>query len=336
MSTNDPLVSIVTPVYNGEKYLAECIESVLAQTYQNWEYTIVNNCSTDKSFEIAQSYADRDKRIRVVNNHQHVGVIENHNIAFRHISRQSKYCKVVSADDWIYPECITKLVDLAECNAVVGIVMAYSINSKGVRWPGLPVDATIIPGREACRFYLLGNIEFAGSPSSLLYRSDSVRSEDPFFPGSNPNADAAACLNCLQVSDLGFVPQILSFERVHDEAVSAKVRKLGSHLVDRIDLFIRYAPTFLTREEFKGRLEEILCDHYSALAAAVFNFRSREFWDYHESRLREIGLNFDKARFVRAVIYKMADLLLNPKQTIEKILRRKKAGKTGSDQTRSS
>ena len=60
-----PLVSVVTPVYNEEKNLAECIESVLAQTYPNWEYVIVNNCSTDRSLQIAESYAAQDKRIRV-------------------------------------------------------------------------------------------------------------------------------------------------------------------------------------------------------------------------------------------------------------------------------
>ena len=46
---DEPLVSVVTPVYNGDKYLADCVESVLKQTYQNWEYVIVNNCSTDRT-----------------------------------------------------------------------------------------------------------------------------------------------------------------------------------------------------------------------------------------------------------------------------------------------
>ena len=63
---SQPLVSIVTPVYNEAEYLAECIESVLAQSYQNWEYTIVDNCSKDGSAEIARHYAGKDRRIRLV------------------------------------------------------------------------------------------------------------------------------------------------------------------------------------------------------------------------------------------------------------------------------
>ncbi|MCB0227477.1 MAG: glycosyltransferase, partial [Anaerolineae bacterium] len=56
-TARQPLVSVVTPVYNTDKYLADCIESVLAQSYDNWEYVIINNCSTDRSLEIAQRYA---------------------------------------------------------------------------------------------------------------------------------------------------------------------------------------------------------------------------------------------------------------------------------------
>ena len=89
MSRNEPLVSVVTPVFNGGTFLSECIESVLAQTYDNWEYIIVNNCSTDNSLAIADDYAKKDHRIIVHTNDRFVGVIENHNIAFTLIDRKS-------------------------------------------------------------------------------------------------------------------------------------------------------------------------------------------------------------------------------------------------------
>src|SRR6266853_4979230 len=119
-SKQEPLVSVVTPVYNGESYLRECIESVLTQTYTRWEYVIVNNCSTDRTLEIAQEYAARNPRIRVHSNQRFASVIENHNISLRQISPQSKYCKVVFADDWLFPNCLMEMVKVAELYASVG------------------------------------------------------------------------------------------------------------------------------------------------------------------------------------------------------------------------
>src|SRR5260370_37263796 len=103
---DQPLVSVITPVYNGEEFLAECIESVLAQTYQNWDYTIVNNRSTDRTLQIAKSYAAKDSRIRVHNNRDFLTIIQNHNHAIRQISPDSKYCKVVLADHCLFPACL--------------------------------------------------------------------------------------------------------------------------------------------------------------------------------------------------------------------------------------
>src|SRR5262245_18298103 len=101
---NEPLVSVLTPVYNGEVFLGECIESVIAQTYSNFRYIIVNNCSTDRSLDVAMAYAKKDPRIQVHSNQKFVDIISNHNIAFRLMPVDAKYCKVVSADDALFPD----------------------------------------------------------------------------------------------------------------------------------------------------------------------------------------------------------------------------------------
>ena len=110
MKESNPLVSVITPVYNAEPYLKACIESVLSQTYENIEYLIVDNCSTDSSLEIANHYAQIDKRIRVVQNTEFLSIMPNWNHAMRSMVPESRYCKVVHADDWLYPECIEKMV----------------------------------------------------------------------------------------------------------------------------------------------------------------------------------------------------------------------------------
>lgn len=63
----NPMVTVVVPCYNHAKYLAECLDSVLAQTYSNWEVIIVNDGSVDNSVEVASAYCDKDVRIRLIN-----------------------------------------------------------------------------------------------------------------------------------------------------------------------------------------------------------------------------------------------------------------------------
>ncbi|MCG7850986.1 MAG: glycosyltransferase family 2 protein, partial [Methanosarcinaceae archaeon] len=86
---SQPLVSVVTPVYNGEHYLKECIESILAQTYENWEYIILNNASQDGSRRIAQAFAEKDPRIRLHDNEDVLPMVRNWNRAIEYISDQS-------------------------------------------------------------------------------------------------------------------------------------------------------------------------------------------------------------------------------------------------------
>jgi glycosyltransferase involved in cell wall biosynthesis len=321
MGDSQPLVSVITPVYNGELYLGECIESVLLQTYHNFEYIIVNNCSTDKTLEIAETYSRRDQRIKVVSNPKFVGAIENHNIAFKLISNCSKYCKVVSADDWIYPECISKLVELAECNPTVGIVGSYSIEGHGIRFPGLPPGKPVFSGHQVCRNFLMGSIGVFGVPTTVLYRSSLVRSSDAFFPASGLNADMAACLVYLQSCDFGFVHQILSFERVHNAAMSTRVRDLNGFLVDRLEFVSEYGHIFLTKREKEHRVKELLKSYYDFLGSCYLTVWDTEFWNYHKERIAKIGYPLYCFKLGLAILKNFLDLLLNPKQTVKKIVK---------------
>ena len=122
-----PLVSVLTPLYNNAEHLAQCIESVLSQTYWNWEYLIVNNCSTDESGAIARRYAAQDPRIRVHDNATFLSALANHNFALCQGSRSSKYCKLVFGDDWIFPTCLEQMVAVAEQYPSAGIVGAYGL-----------------------------------------------------------------------------------------------------------------------------------------------------------------------------------------------------------------
>ena len=185
MSASQPLVSVVTPVYNGDKHLAECIESVLSQTYQNWEYVIVNNCSTDQTSTIGRKYAEKDERIRIHNNKEFLDLIPNWNHALKQISSTSKYCKIVHADDWLFPECISHMVNVAEENPSVGMVGAYVLKGNRIKGDGLPYPSTIVPGDVICRATLLKEVYLFGSPTSTMIRSDIIRQREQFYNEKN-------------------------------------------------------------------------------------------------------------------------------------------------------
>src|SRR5689334_16467396 len=176
-----PLVSIVTPVYNGADYLCECIESILSQTYQNWQYTIVENRSSDGTLAIARKYAMKDPRIRILSNERFLDILENHNHAIRQLSPEAKYCKMVFADDWLYPECIAEMVGLAEQYPSVGLVGAYTMDGESVIWQGPKYPAHCVSGRQVCRNMLMGGEYVLGAMSSLLLRCDLIRKRSKFF-----------------------------------------------------------------------------------------------------------------------------------------------------------
>jgi glycosyltransferase involved in cell wall biosynthesis len=310
--SHPPLVSVVTPVYNGAAFLRQSIESVLSQSYENWDLTIVDNRSTDETLDIAREYAAGDPRIRVSENRQFVRVAENYNNALRQISPESAYCKVLAADDWLAKECLEKMVALAEANPRVAIVGAYGLTGSYVEWQGLPYSSTVINGSELCRDRLLGGPYVFGTPTSLLYRSDIVRSTDPFYNESNLHFDSEACMRELKKNDFGFIHQILSYRGVQKDSLSSFSMRMQTYLVCDLLELVRYGPVYLSPEEVESRIEKHLRKYYGYLAEQFFVGRDKEFWNYHRAQLAAQGYPLSRRRLARAAASRALDFV-NPK-----------------------
>lgn len=106
MENKNVEVSIVVPIYNVEKYLKRCLDSLIKQTFRDIEIIALNNGSTDSSLDILKSYASNDKRIKIINN-DNIGVSEARNIGIR--KSNGKYIVFVDSDDWIDNDMIESL-----------------------------------------------------------------------------------------------------------------------------------------------------------------------------------------------------------------------------------
>jgi glycosyltransferase involved in cell wall biosynthesis len=300
------LVSVVTPVYNGESYLRECIESVLGQTYQAWRYVIVNNRSTDGSLAIAQEYARLDSRITVVNATEHLPVQESMSRAIGLIEADAIYCKPVMADDWLYPECIDTMVTSALTDPSIGLVCCYAIkNGREVLFDSIQSTGgrvSFLSGRDACRAALLEkDVHFFGSPTSMLIRTDLIRKRKPFYNPRNLHVDEESCYDILQESNFCFIHQILAFIREHKRSQTSLNRHLGSILVGRVSSLAKYGPVYLSTQEFEQRRRQRLTEYYGFLARCSLRRLPRGFWTHHREKLQLIGAPLSLMRLALAM-----------------------------------
>lgn len=325
MNSSASLVSIVTPVYNGEDYLAECIESVLGQTYKNWEYLIVDNCSTDSTLAIANKYSCLDERIRVYHFDEFVGVIESHNRALSLISRNSRFCKIVAADDLILPECLDKMVALAEAYPSVRIVSAYQRigETENTAWikEVLPEDINVMSGREICRLNLINFTNVFGSPTTVLYRSDMIRTVDRFFPHDLPYADLSACYEYLKNHDFGFVHEVLSTMRIHNNQVTSSLRRqLDPATILHLHHISEYGLAYLDNDEYET-LKRLAVERYHRhLGACVLQLKGLYFWKFHVTRARELGYPLVINMIVIGAIREIIEELRSPTTALKKFL----------------
>ena len=312
-----PLVSVVTPVFNTARYLAECIESVLAQDHDNFEYIIADNCSTDESLAIAQRYAAMDSRIRVLAHAEFLDQDANYNRALGYISPESRYVKIAQADDILMPQCLTAMTSLAGLHPSVGITGCCFVTGDALAGQGLPFDRNFFTGAEACRTRLLDGGTYFGSPTCLLYRADIVRARPAFFGANESNADTVACFEILACADFARVPQILCRLRRGNPSVSDALHRNGAASFLNYALVERFGPRYLNAAELEER-RRILRDGYlRRLARAVPVRNNGPFWQFHRDALATLGQTLPRAAVAWRFIDYLLQKILNPRQTVE-------------------
>jgi glycosyltransferase involved in cell wall biosynthesis len=124
----EPLISVALCTYNGEKFLREQIDSILAQTYKNLEIVIVDDCSTDKTTNIINAYAEKDKRIKLFQNESNLGFNKNFERALGLTS--GEYIAISDQDDIWLPQKLQSLLDNIKNNWLIFSNSSYLGDSK--------------------------------------------------------------------------------------------------------------------------------------------------------------------------------------------------------------
>ena len=113
---NIPKISVIIPVYNAEKYLYRCIDSVLAQTYQDFELLLIDDGSKDSSGAICDEYAAKDARVRVFHK-ENGGVSSARNVGLDHA--RGEWITFVDADDWISMDWLKEMMTHSDSDLVI-------------------------------------------------------------------------------------------------------------------------------------------------------------------------------------------------------------------------
>ena len=312
-----PRVAIITPVYNGAPWLADCIESILSQSYDNWTYVIADDCSTDGSAEIAEGYAARDPRITVHRQTTYLPVIPNWNRTLALLPDDAVYLKMVLADDMLYPGCLERMLEVAEEFPSVGVVSAYEQRGNEISLRGLPTDRRFFPGREICHQVLTQGGYYFGSPNSTLLRADLVRARNPAFynedylvrdprdaarlerlwPSQHSvfvhfHADSEVCYALLAESDFGFVHEVLTYTRMHPETITSNwTTAIDTWTPGTLATMLRYGPLFLDDHEHRRVIRTLVRHYERRLLAGIARLRvarNSNFRRYHSEALERL------------------------------------------------
>ena len=223
-----PKVSVIIPVYNGEQYLAEAIDSVLEQTYPDLEIIVVDDGSTDQSAEIVKSYGNRTRYIYKENG----GTASAMNLGCARA--KGTFIAWLSADDAFLPNKISKQVEILDNNPKVGLVHTdfYLVNENDEI---IRPCRTVNPGRD-CFLQRWINGVFINA-SSVLFRREILRRAGIFDENISRVADADMWARMYKYCNFAHVPELLLRYRLHMNSASfniSEMKKERSLLMEKL------------------------------------------------------------------------------------------------------
>ncbi len=199
-----PSVSVLMTAYNREAFMADAIESVLEQTFTDFELIIVDDCSTDRTVEIARAYASRDRRIKVVVNESNLGQFENRNRAAELAT--GEFVQYHDSDDVMYPHCLAIMVELLAAYPEASFALSG-------RWEGGPLPMLLTP-RQCYEREFHGYGMFSLGPACAIFRRARF-AELGYFELAGPHSDLALWLRLCKTENVLLVPAGLFWYRVH-------------------------------------------------------------------------------------------------------------------------
>lgn len=218
MSTPPPKVSVLMAVYNGSGYLQEAIDSILSQTFTDFEFLIVEDASTDHTLQILQDYAHRDARIKLIQNEQNLGLTKSLNKALK--LAQGDYVARQDADDIALPDRFAQQVAVLEQQPAVVLVSCdlELIDAEGNLLPhriDRSCDSQLIP------WYLLFCNYIAGH-SQVMFRRQTVVELGGYCETYRYSQDYELWSRLIQKGEAVILPQPLQRQRMHNQSVSAQ------------------------------------------------------------------------------------------------------------------
>ena len=229
-------ILVFVPTYNSEKYLRQCLDSVLQQTFQDWQCVISDDASTDKSVEIAREYQKIDSRFKVLTYEKNVGAANNWNRAKE--NNNSFATKILCADDYLFKDALKEQLDILQRNQTAIVFSErYIVFPSGKKLhPRLPKYASNISFNDAFKFYINLGRNIFGEPVSALFRSDLFVKSEGFYPKFEYSLDTSGYMAIARGHDVTFDNSIVGAFRVSKSQWSHKLKgKQFAHVFDFID-----------------------------------------------------------------------------------------------------